>query len=85
MSETVSLEFIGHTLRTIQAEQRSIRDENRLIRSALSDAITLLMQRIGTFEALMETRLDQMTAANGVLATFMAEITRKLDALHDPR
>ena len=43
---SVSLEWIGATLRTIQAEQRSVRDENKLIRSALSEAITLMMARI---------------------------------------
>jgi hypothetical protein len=58
-------------LRTIQAEQRSVRDENKLIRSALSEAITLMMARIAGsedvllariahFEALVETRLDKL-------------------------
>jgi hypothetical protein len=58
MSETISLEWIGTTLRTMQAEQRSIRDENQLIRSALSEAITVLLQRIGNFEAHIDTRMD---------------------------
>jgi hypothetical protein len=68
---SVSLEWIGATLRTIQAEQRSVRDENKLIRSALSEAITLMMARIAGsedvllariahFEALVETRLDKL-------------------------
>jgi hypothetical protein len=58
MSETISLDWIGSTLRTIQAEQRSIRDENALIRSGLHDAISVILQRISTFEALIDTRMD---------------------------
>ena len=66
MSETVSLEWIGAMLRELQAEQRSIHAETRLIRNesqlihnALNEAITLLMQRIGNFEARGDVRLDQ--------------------------
>ena len=62
MSETVSLEWIGTTLRSIQAEQRSIRDENRLIRQSLIDALTVLTQRIANFEAYLDTRFDQLSA-----------------------
>jgi len=58
MSETISLDWIGTTLRTIQAEQRSIRDENALIRGALSEAITVLLARIAAFEAHIDTRMD---------------------------
>ncbi len=68
MSETVSPEWIGTTLRSIQAEQRliqaeqrSIRDENKLIREALSGALTVLMQRIANFEAYLDTRFDQLS------------------------
>lgn len=59
MSEAISLEWIGVTLRELQAEQRSIRDENRLIRSAISEMATVLLQRIGAFEAHVDVRLDQ--------------------------
>jgi len=59
MSETVSLEWIGVTLRELQAAQRSIRAENQLIRNTLNEAITLLMQRIGNFESRVDVRLDQ--------------------------
>ena len=60
MSDTISLDWIGAELRKIQAEQRSIRDENALIRSALSDAMTVLLKRIGNFEAYSDTRLDEL-------------------------
>ena len=46
MSETISLDWIGTTLRAVQAEQRSIRNETALIRSALSEAVTVLLDRI---------------------------------------
>lgn len=71
MSETVSLDWIGVTLRELQAEQRSIRDENRLIRSAISEMATVLLQRIGTFEAHVDVRLDQQRQ----------EIANRLDEL----
>ncbi len=61
MSDTVSLEWIGTTLRSIQAEQRSIWDENKLIREALSGGLTVLMQRIANFEAYLDTRFDQLS------------------------
>ena len=59
VSETVSLEWIGATLRAIQAEQRSIRLESGLLQSALTAAVTALLQRIGEFEAHMDTRFDE--------------------------
>lgn len=78
MSATVSLEWIGETLRTIQAEQRTIRDENRLIRLALSDAINALMERIGTFEALIDIRIDQLSVLAGDILTRLDRIEAKL-------
>jgi hypothetical protein len=60
MSDVIDLAWIGTTLRTIQAEQRSTRNENQLIRSALSEAITVILQRIGNFEALIEMRMDRL-------------------------
>ena len=62
MSETVSLEWIGTTLRSIQAEQCSIRDENKLTRQSLVDALKVLTQRIANFEAYLDTRFDQLSA-----------------------
>ena len=59
MSETVSLEWIGVALRELLAEQRSVHLETQLIRNTLNEAITLLMQRIGNFEARVDVRLDQ--------------------------
>jgi len=60
MSETTgNLDRIGRTLRELQAEQRSIRDENMLIRAAISEMATVLLQRIGNFEAHVDIRLDQ--------------------------
>lgn len=77
MSETISLELIGATLRSIQAEQRSIRNENQLIRSALNEAITVIMQRIGNFEAYVDTRLDVQTKhADANTAAIMTRLDR---------
>jgi predicted nucleic acid-binding Zn-ribbon protein len=70
MSETVSLERTGSTLRELQAGQRSIYIEKQQIRTALNEAITHLMQRIGSLEAHIEDqrqeivgRLEQLAAA----------------------
>ena len=75
MSDAVSLEFIGTTLRAIQAEQRTLRGENELIRrevgrvaglvatrDGLLEVLRVVTDRIGTFEALMEARFDQLLA-----------------------
>jgi molecular chaperone GrpE (heat shock protein) len=59
MSETISLEWIGRTLRELQAEQRSIRDENKLIRNAISEMANVLLPRIGNFESHVDIRLDE--------------------------
>jgi hypothetical protein len=45
MSELISLSSIGETLCSIQADLRSIRAENQLIRLALSETITALLDR----------------------------------------
>ena len=73
MSDAVSLEFIGTTLRAIQAEQRTLRGENELIRrevgrvaglvatrDELLEVLRVVTDRIGNFEALMEARFDQL-------------------------
>ena len=57
MSDTLSLEFITRTLANIQAEQRSIRDENQLLRSAISELTNVLLARVGNFEAYVDTKL----------------------------
>lgn len=62
MTEPVSLEFLTRTLANIQAEQRPIRDENKLIRSAISELATVLLARIGNFEAYVDVRLGAMDA-----------------------
>ena len=76
MSDAVSLEFIGATLRAIQAEQRTLRGENELIRKEIGrllaqlaqtatreellEVLRVLADRIGNFEALMQARFDQL-------------------------
>lgn len=78
MSETISLDWIGATLRAIQAEQRSIRDENTLIKSALNAAGIVLSQRIADFEAHVDSRLDQ---SENRLARFEARIDTRLSRI----
>jgi len=74
MSDTITLEFLGATLRAIQAEQRTLRMENELIRKEIArlasrdellEVLRVLADRIGNFEALMEARFDQLAAQLG--------------------
>jgi hypothetical protein len=83
MSDTVSLDWIGTTLRAVQAEQRSIRNENALIRSALSEAVTVLLDRIAQFEAQTDARIDRLeqrmadaVAGIGELKVLLGSIAR---------
>jgi formylmethanofuran dehydrogenase subunit E len=75
MSDTVGLKLIGERLHAIQAEQRTLRGENELIRKelgrmagaivtrdTLNEVLTVLVNRIATFETLMEARMDQIIA-----------------------
>lgn len=62
MSEVITLEWIGAEIRKIQAEQRNIHAENKLIREGMSEMINVLLARIGNFEALIEIRLDRIDA-----------------------
>jgi hypothetical protein len=71
MNDAVSLEFIGATLRAIEAEQRTLRGENELIRREVGRVATrdellavlrMVTDRIGDSEALMEARFDQSLA-----------------------
>ena len=85
MSDTISLEFIGATLRTIQAEQRTQRMEVALLREQIArmatkaellDVLNVLAERFGNFEALMETRFDRLEGRFDQLATQVAGIAR---------
>ena len=66
MSDVISLDWIGGQLRAILAEQRTIRAENEILRTAilnsLSEVVRVLNDRIGNFEALMEARVDRMVS-----------------------
>ena len=68
-SDTITLEFLGAALRAIQAEQRTLRMENELIRKEIArlasrdellEVLRVLADRIGNFEAGMEARFDQL-------------------------
>jgi len=75
------LDFLGATLRAIQAEQRTPRMENELIRKEIGrlasrdellEVPRVPAKRIGNFEALMEARFDQL---RGQLAQLMDRST----------
>lgn len=67
MSDTISLDWIGGQLRVIQAEQRTLRMENDLLRTtilnSLGDVVRVLSDRISNFEALLEARIDHMATS----------------------
>jgi hypothetical protein len=64
VSDTISLDWIGVQLRVIQAEQRTLRSENDLLRTtilnSLGELVRVLRDRIGNFEALQEARTDRL-------------------------
>jgi hypothetical protein len=75
MSDTITLDFLGKTLRQIQADQRTLRMENELLRKELgrfsggvatreelSEVPRVIVDRIANFEALMEVRFDRLDA-----------------------
>ena len=64
MSDAISLDLIGSLLRSIQAEQRTLRMENELIRADLSritaqittrqemsEVVRVIVDRIGNFKS----------------------------------
>jgi hypothetical protein len=53
----LSLDLLGANLRQLQADVRTLRDENIILHKRLDQII----DRIATFEAVFETRLDQQT------------------------
>ncbi len=90
MSDPISLDFIGATLRSIQAEQRTLRMENELIRKEMArelarlatreellEVLRVLADRIGNFEALMETRFDQQVARFDQLSDQVARLAAR--------
>ena len=84
MSDTVSLEWIGTTLRAVQAEQRSIRSENALIRSALSEAVTVLLDRIAQFEAQTDARIDRLEQRMAEAVAGIGEVKNLLGGITRP-
>src|SRR5271166_2376230 len=60
--ENVRLDWISAMLRTIQAEQRSMRDENDLLRKTVLEVVRLLGDRIGSVEALIEAKIEESEA-----------------------
>ena len=81
MSDAIGLDFIGSTLRAIQAEQRTLRAENEMLRLVLGrltgamatretvlEVLRLIMDRIGNFEALLEARMDGLSVQIATIA-----------------
>lgn len=56
----VSLDLLGRLVREVQAETRSLRSEQALLHRILNEAVTALMDRIGTSEALTQTGVDRL-------------------------
>jgi ubiquinone biosynthesis protein UbiJ len=82
-SESISLEWIGQTLRAIQAEQRVLHTENRLIRDELAQKLTreeaermvrAFLSHVSAFEARTDTRFDRLEARLEQLAADVAAL-----------
>lgn len=82
MSDPVNLTLLGELVRTIQADLRSLRGENRMNRAALHEALSVLVERVGNFEAYIDTRLDQHRVhIDQRLSAEREHLDRRLDAL----
>jgi DNA-binding transcriptional regulator YbjK len=83
MSEApINLDWIGGTLRAIQAELRSIRDEREALRQQVSD----VRSDLGSFESVVARAVgDQLASAERRMADrtarFEAHIDTRLDKL----
>jgi ribosome assembly protein YihI (activator of Der GTPase) len=73
MNEAITLDALGELLHKVQAEQRNLRSDNHLFRSSLTEAVTVLLQRIGESEALFETRFDQVAKRLDRIETLLRE------------
>jgi hypothetical protein len=86
MSETIDLRLVLATLRDVQAEQRTLRTENRLIRDELGELkgtmltremaerfVRIFLNHVRDFEARTETSFDRINAR-------LDDIARKLDS-----
>lgn len=86
MSDTINLDLIGTTLRAIQAEQRTIRAENEILRTTIMNApgevVRVLNDRIGNFEALTEARIDRLsTTTDAGLEALRNELRKSTTAI----
>jgi hypothetical protein len=77
MIDTLSLEFIGATLRSIQAEQRTLRMENALLRESIAGLATQMATQMATRKELLEV-LNVLVER---IANFEALTETRLDRL----
>lgn len=94
MSDVIDLNWIGARLRAIQAEQRSLHGENELIRrelgrmagsivtrEMLSDVLTVVVERIANFEALLESRIELVESHISGLDQRTGTVERVVDGI----
>jgi hypothetical protein len=71
MSETqnpVRLELLGEMLRRLQAEMRTVRDENKTTRQLMLDGFTTMNDRMANLEARIDSRIDQLAEITFAIA-----------------
>jgi hypothetical protein len=57
VAEVVNFELLGANIRQLQSAVRSLRDENVILNKRLDQ----IVERMATFESVVETRFDQMS------------------------
>lgn len=85
MSDVINLNWIGAQLRAIQAQQRTDRAENELIRSALGDVVRVLNDRIADFETNLEARIDRLEGVMNVRFEGVHAILDRIEAHLGPK
>jgi phage host-nuclease inhibitor protein Gam len=81
MRDPLSLEFIGSLMRSVQAEQRTIRAELASCRQEIRSLESAVGDRIGAMEARLETRIDEFQSE---MSQALAEIVRILKGAPPP-
>lgn len=80
MSETISFELLGSILRDVQAEQRALRTENRLIREELGELKGTMLTR-EMADRMLRAFLDHTRAFEARVETRFDAISGRFDAL----
>jgi hypothetical protein len=62
------LELLGEMIRRLQADVRTLRDENKTTRQLMLDGFTAMNDRMANLEARLDSRIDQLAEITFAIA-----------------